>query len=77
MARLALENGDLIRVQSETGEIVLPVRTEKSVTCGTVVVPHGLPDVNVNRLIASDPQFIEPISGMHQMVGHSVQIEKC
>lgn len=36
---------------------------------GLVVVPHGLPDVNVNGLIPSSPELLEPLSGQHLMTG--------
>lgn len=76
MARLGLENGEQIHIQSQAGQIVLPVLAQPGVPGGTVIVPHGLPRVNINRLISSDRRYIEPVSGMHQMVGHSVHIKK-
>ncbi len=41
-----------------------------------VVIPHGLPEVNVNNLIGSDRSLIEPLSGMHRMTGNQVQVKR-
>jgi anaerobic selenocysteine-containing dehydrogenase len=72
MKRLDLERDDPIELQSAAGAIRIPVRADEGVMAGTVVVPHGLPGVNVNRLIGSDHSLIEPLSGMHRMSGHRV-----
>lgn len=58
-----------------------PVRSgslcaDEGVMAGTVVVPHGLPGTNVNILIGSHPSLIEPLSGMHRMSGHRVELRK-
>lgn len=76
MQRFALSDGDMITIRSKISEIVLPVKADDSIMSGTIVVPHGLPDVNINRLISSDVEHIEPVSGMHQMNGHRVAITK-
>lgn len=76
MARLGLEDGDHIEIRSAVSHIVLPVTARDGLMPGTIIVPHGLPDVNVNRLISSDQRYIEPASGMHQMIGHCVSISK-
>jgi anaerobic selenocysteine-containing dehydrogenase len=76
MHRLGLDDGDRITIRSSAGEIVIPVMSHDAIMPGTVIVPHGLPDVNVNRLIPNDQRMIEPASGMHQMVGHPVHIHK-
>ncbi len=76
MKKLSVRNGDYVVITSEAGEITIPVTVNDSLMNGTIVVPHGLPDVNVNKLISSAVQYIEPISGMHRMVGHRVAIRK-
>ena len=76
MKRLDLERDDSIELQSAAGAIRIPVRANEGVMAGTVVVPHGLPGTNVNRLIGSDHSFIEPLSGMHRMSGHRVVLRK-
>src|SRR5258706_343375 len=76
MEKLDLKNGDDILLSTATGEIRLPVQPHDGVMAGTVIVPHGLPEVNVNKLIGSDHSLIEPLSGMHRMTGNRVQIRK-
>jgi anaerobic selenocysteine-containing dehydrogenase len=76
MERLYLKKDDEIIVSSTSGEIRIPVQPHDGVMAGTVIIPHGLPEVNVNKLIASDHALIEPLSGMHRMTGNRVQIRK-
>lgn len=76
MERLELKKGDEIALSTSDGEIQLPVQPHEGVMVGTVIVPHGLPEANVNRLIGSDQALIEPLSGMHRMTGNRVQIRK-
>ena len=76
MKRLDLERDDSIELQSAAGAIRIPVRADEGVMAGTVVVPHGLPGTNVNILIGSHPSLIEPLSGMHRMSGHRVELRK-
>ncbi|MBC7171633.1 MAG: hypothetical protein H5U40_04365 [Polyangiaceae bacterium] len=42
---------------------------------GTVVVPHGLPELNVNSLIPSGERAVERLSGMHHMTGIAVSVK--
>ncbi len=63
-----------LRIQSAHGAIELPVRAKKGITPGTVVVPHGLPDVNVNALLPSGEGYIERLSGMLWMTGVPVEV---
>lgn len=76
MQRFELSDGDTITIRSDIAQIALPVKAQDGILQGTIVIPHGLPDVNINRLISSDAQYIEPVSGMHQMNGHRVTIAK-
>jgi anaerobic selenocysteine-containing dehydrogenase len=76
MERLCLKLGDDIILSTAVGEIQLPVHPHDGVMPGTVIVPHGLPEVNVNKLISSAHSLIEPLSGMHRMTGNRVQIRK-
>ena len=76
MEKLDLKKGDDILLSTATGEIRLPVHPRDGVMVGTVIVPHGLSGVNVNKLIGTDFSLIEPLSGMHRMTGNRVQIRK-
>jgi hypothetical protein len=41
---------------------------------GLVVVPHGVPGVNINGLIPSSADCLEPLSGQHWMTGIAVRV---
>jgi formate dehydrogenase len=74
MQRFSLEPSQLVEIKSQSGAIQIPVRAMETLMPGTIIVPHGLPGVNVNALISSAADYIEPMSGMHQMVGHRVKV---
>jgi formate dehydrogenase len=76
MERLSLQEGDEILVSSAAGSIRLPAWSNVGVLPGMVVVPHGLPEANVNTLIGSDRSLIEPLSGMHRLTGNQVQVKR-
>ncbi len=76
MERLSLQDGEEILVSSAAGKIRLPAWSHEGVLPGMVVVPHGLPEANVNILIDSDRSLIEPLSGMHRMTGNQVQVKR-
>ena len=76
MQRLGVKKDDEIILNTTSGEIRIPVQPNDGVMPGTVIVPHGLPNVNVNKLISSDHDLIEPLSGMHRMTGNRVQVGK-
>ena len=40
----------------------------------TVVVPHGVPGMNVNALLPTGVEMLEPISGQHFMTGIAVRV---
>lgn len=76
MERLSVQEGDAILLRSAAGELRLPAWSHASVLPGMVVVPHGLPEANVNTLISSDQSLIEPLSGMHRMTGNQVYVQR-
>ncbi len=41
---------------------------------GTVVVPHGVPGMNVNALMPGGAMQFESLSGQHQMAGIVVEV---
>lgn len=73
--RFNLESGDRIKIVSESDELTIPCAEKEGVPEGTVVVPHGLENTNVNALIPNGPERIEPTSGMSTMTGIDVQLE--
>lgn len=72
---LGLEAGDPVRVRSEAGEIVLPAAADEGLSPGTVSVPHGLREANVNAVLPSGPDRAERLSGQHWMTGIPVEVE--
>lgn len=74
LARLELQDGDLVSLKTAQGELSLPARARAGVAPGTVVVPHGEWDTNVNALLPSGPSHIEPASGMLHMTGVPVEV---
>lgn len=74
LARLGLEDGADVTLHTETGELTMPVRARDGVAPGTVVVPHGELEVNVNELLPSGAAHIEPLSGMLHMTGVPVEV---
>ena len=76
MKQGGFENGDTITLLGNEDAIALPVKAQATVMPGSVVLPHGLPDVNVNRLIPSGPGRVEPVSGNHWMTGIPVRLVK-
>jgi len=72
--KLKLLEGATITIATALGSIELPVSFDDGVAKGTVVVPHGLPGVNVNRVIPSGQDMVEPVSGQHIMTGVPVSV---
>lgn len=73
MMRLGLVDGDTAVLIGEAGQLQIKVKAKPNIPKGTIVVPHGLPGHNINRIY---PSIIEPISGMHQLQGIVVKIQK-
>ncbi len=62
----------LLHTTSATLRIsAVPVR---DVPPKTVVVPHGVPGMNVNALLPTGVEMLEPISGQHFMTGIVVRV---
>ena len=69
-----LPQGGLVRLQTAGGELSMMAVPMDGVAPGLVVAPHGLPGHNVNQLIPSSPDRIEPLSGQHWMTGIPVRV---
>ncbi len=70
-----LAEGETLRLQTEAGDVQLPVRASTDVMRGTVVVPHGLHGSSINDIVPSGAAHIERISGQHVMTGIDVRVE--
>lgn len=74
LARLGLVNGAEVLLSTVSATLRVPVVAVPEVACGTIVVPHGIAEMNVNALIPSGPDRLEPLSGQHFMTGIPVRI---
>lgn len=74
--RLGIKDGERITVIGNGQQIELDVAGREWVAPGTLVVPQGRPEDNVNLLIpsGSDNGSIEPLSGQHIMTGIKVRV---
>ena len=54
-----VSDGDEVRVRTERGEAVLPVRVVDSIAPGCVFVPFNQPGLAANTLL--DGGFVEPV----------------
>ena len=86
---LDLASKDLAKVSTPTGSIILPVRYTDDLQRKTIAIPHGwghqstamttakkTSGVNVNILAADGIDNVETVSGMSQLTGFGVTIEK-
>jgi anaerobic selenocysteine-containing dehydrogenase len=82
-------DGDMVRISSPHGAIVLPVMVTKDIVAGVVAVPHGwghkgtggwriangAGGANVNQLMSSAPEDLERLAGMARLTGVPVRVE--
>jgi formate dehydrogenase len=74
LAALGIPSGGTVRIESLSGGLEIVAAPKDGVAPRTIVVPHGLPTINVNALIPSGPGSVERVSGQHQMTGISVSV---
>lgn len=88
-ADLHIDDGDVVRVASEHGDIEVQVSATKDIMAGVIAIPHGwghkgtggwrlantAGGANVNRLMSSAPEDIEALAGMARLTGVPVRIE--
>jgi anaerobic selenocysteine-containing dehydrogenase len=67
-----ISDGDLIDVVSESGTLQLRAVVTDAIARGSVSVPHGWGDTNVNRMISS--RELDPLTGMPRLSGTPVTI---
>jgi formate dehydrogenase len=85
---VGIADGDLVRVASDAGAIVLPAELTDDLAPGTIAVPHGwghrdgswqvanaAGGANVNEITSADPASLERLSGMAHLNGVPVRIE--
>jgi anaerobic selenocysteine-containing dehydrogenase len=69
MAELAVKDGELVEIDTGAAAITVAVRADEGLAVRTIVLPHGLPEHNVNAMIPSGAAAIERLSGQHTMTG--------
>ncbi|MEX2719735.1 MAG: molybdopterin-dependent oxidoreductase [Candidatus Sigynarchaeota archaeon] len=86
-SRLGLQDGDVVRLSNDAGEIIVPVELTRDIMPGVASYPHGWghfasglefarkhPGDNYNAL--TDAERLEPVSGMPRLDGIRARIEK-
>lgn len=74
MATLGVRDGDAIELRTEAGALRIPCRGRVGVARGTIVIPHGERELNVNALLPAGAAHIERLSGMLTMTGVPVEV---
>jgi formate dehydrogenase len=74
LAALGMPDGGPVWIESAAGGLEIVAAPRDGIAPRTIVVPHGLPGINVNALIPSGPASVERVSGQHQMTGISVRV---
>jgi hypothetical protein len=74
LVALGMPAGGKLLFQTASARLHMPTVPDSGVLPGTVVVPHGVPGMNVNALIPTGVAMLEPLSGQHYMTGISVQV---
>jgi formate dehydrogenase len=74
LVALGVPEGAELLFQTASASLRLPTVPDSGVLPGTVVVPHGVPGMNVNALIPTGVAMLEPLSGQHYMTGTIVQV---
>jgi anaerobic selenocysteine-containing dehydrogenase len=71
-ASAGIANGDRIEVTSDAGSIVVTAKVTDTVALGTVSIPHGWGDANVNTLVSATD--LDPLTGMPVLSGTAVRL---
>lgn len=72
-AERGLRDGEPVVVTSETGTLEGPLLVNERVGRGSVTVPHGIEDLNVNQL-TSMTFGVDPLTGMVQLSALPVEV---
>ncbi len=74
LVRLEIPRGGEVLLRTAQASLTIPAIPVPGLIPGTVVVPHGVPGLNVNALIPAGRARLEPLSGQHYMTGVPVQV---
>jgi anaerobic selenocysteine-containing dehydrogenase len=70
--RAGVSDGEMVEVASEAGALRLVARVTDGVAVGTVSIPHGWGQANVNTLVSSTD--LDPLTGMPVSSGTAVRV---
>jgi anaerobic selenocysteine-containing dehydrogenase len=76
LAALGVEDGSLVTLRSEFGEVQAIAEASEEIREGVVSLPHGWAQSNVNLLTTGVDQMVDPLTGMPRLMGFEVQVEK-
>jgi anaerobic selenocysteine-containing dehydrogenase len=68
-----VRDGDTVEVASRHGAVSGTLHVDEAVTRGTVTIPHGFSEPNVNHLTATDVD-LDPLTGMPTLIGIPVTL---
>jgi formate dehydrogenase len=71
---LGLPHGGAVRLHTARLALQVLAKPVEEVMRGFVVMPHGLPEGNVNALLPTGLEMLEPLSGQHRMTGIVVRL---
>lgn len=74
LVALGVSPGGTVCLRTAAASLTIPAMAAPGVMPGTVVVPHGVPELNVNALIPTGQAHLEPVSGQHIMTGVPVTV---
>jgi anaerobic selenocysteine-containing dehydrogenase len=66
---LGVADGDPVEIRVGEHALRIEARAHEGLAPRTVVVPHGLPELNINALIAAGADRVERVSGQLTMTG--------
>ncbi len=71
---LGVADGDEIEIRVDDRRLRIAAQAREGIAPRTVVVPHGLPELNINELIGAGPQAVERVSGQLTMTGIAASV---
>jgi anaerobic selenocysteine-containing dehydrogenase len=73
-AARSIADGDVVELSTAAGLLNVAVTVTDEMTPGTVALPHGHADANVNALTAAGADALEPLAGMSHLNGVAVEV---
>ncbi|MDP2729728.1 MAG: molybdopterin-dependent oxidoreductase [Dehalococcoidales bacterium] len=73
-AQYGLADGDMMRVETNKGQIAIKVKTTEDLAPGIISIPHGWAEANVNLLTSLEPR--DPVTGYAELKTLLCRIKK-